>query len=727
MARVGTLRVDATRIANAASVVGCVWFAFCAFWGVARVPGGGHIGAGAAGTTLMAETSLRWHTIYPLFDFYPTTDPYPAGAYCHHPFGMYWLSMLMLRLFGHRDIVVFLPAALQSALMPILLHGVAKRVWGPIAAASAVLGFVFLPIMAGYADFHNLEVMTMFGIVLFFWGYVLHEETGRTRHLLAALLGAFIACSGDWVGYLILCPVLGWGLLRAFVLPQWLTPPFRAQRYHRRWALSVAVAVGTLAFFVALFQRADKIGDWLGSATTRGGHDTTPLSAVLEARKVWIDFSFTPFAIAVGKVSAVVAAVRFLLRRRDEELFSLAVLFGAVVQYVVFRQGADIHIFWPHYFGLYYGLALAQSVATVGWLAERASRKRPHVATALTLVVALTVPLLVAPDTVRALPIWRETGGRYDDKGTLIRTHGDILFVLEEMVRPRLHRDERVGAHPSATWGWEHPWAAAATSDGADVPDSVHPFWVGRASGMGAAGLRNASKFSHLRIYGDVLVVDRSDAPGPLDAYDLHEREPNLLQWLFTNSQEPVRTLDPTPDPFATWEWRHHLGVAPEQLPTGPAETPNQLRILHNVAVSRGDTAEAERIRTLLAASLDRTVEAHWEGGHTLIGIRVTTGVQPRLEMWFEAGGPTAGDTTFSVRSQIVAKNPLSWVPKNDVIREMAYPPALSTALWKKGYLYVLDCVLNHRIGVERYTGRWNGGPPRRAGAPADVELVTLR
>lgn len=39
----------------------------------------------------------------------------------------------------------------------------AKGVWGPIAAASAVVGFVFPAIMAGYADSHDLEVMTMFG------------------------------------------------------------------------------------------------------------------------------------------------------------------------------------------------------------------------------------------------------------------------------------------------------------------------------------------------------------------------------------------------------------------------------------------------------------------------------------------------------------------------------------------------------------------------------------
>ncbi len=719
-------RIDAKRVANAAAALGCVWFALVAFWGVARIPGGGHIGAGAAGTTLIAESSLRWHSIYPLLEFYPTSDPYPVAAYCHHPFGMYWLSMGLLRIFGHRDLVVFLPAALQSALTPILLHGIARRVWGPVPAAAAVLGFVFLPIVAGYSDFHNLEVMTIFGATLFFWGWVVHLETGKTRHLLAAMAGAFVAGSGDWVGFIMLGPVLFWALLRGFVLPRMLTPRFRAERYHRLWALTVSIAVGTLLLYVALFQRADKIADWLGSATQRGSRDTAPLKEVLESRTVWIDFSFTPFAIAIGKGAAWVAAARFALRRRDEELFSLAVLLGAAIQYVVFRQAADIHIYWPHYFGLYYALALAQGVATIQWVVGLVARRRAEIAPAVALVFALAIPLLVAPDTIRSLHLWRATGGRYDDKGSLIRTHVDLLYVLERLVRPRVQWGERVAAHGSATWGWEHPWAAGANADPGSGPDDTHRFWVGRASGMGAAGLREAAKLPHLRIYGDVLYAERDDAPGPLDAYDLHEREPGIFEWYFTNPTDVVRTIDETPDPFLTWEWRDHLGIQPAVPPSAPATTLGQTRILHNAAIARGDAVEAERLRESIVAALDRTMEAHWDGGTTLLGVRLTGGVEPKVEMWIEAGGPTEGDTTFNVTSQVIAKNRLSFVPQTDVVRQMAFPPALSTALWKKGYVYMIDCVLNHRIGTEKYVAQWGGGPPRRPANAGELVVATL-
>ena len=52
--------------------------------------------------------------------------------------------------------------------------------------------------------------------------------------------------------------------------------------------------------------------------------------------------------------------------RRDEETYALGVLFGAVVQYVAFRKGADVHIYWPHYFAAYFALAMAQLAATSG-------------------------------------------------------------------------------------------------------------------------------------------------------------------------------------------------------------------------------------------------------------------------------------------------------------------------------------------------------------------------
>jgi hypothetical protein len=126
-------------------------------------------------------------------------------------------------------------------------------------------------------------------------------------------------------------------------------------------------------------------------------------------------------------------------------------------------------------------------------------------------------------------------------------------------------------------------------------------------------------------------------------------------------------------------------------------------------------------MREQIVAQLVREPETHYDGGHELMGIRVTKGVQPTLEVWFIAGGPTLTDTHFQIRSHIVRPARFSLIPANETDREMAWPPPLSTKLWKKGFIYKLDCVMNHRIGLERYVGVWGGGPAKRGGRDAVV------
>jgi hypothetical protein len=61
--------------------------------------------------------------------------------------------------------------------------------------------------------------------------------------------------------------------------------------------------------------------------------------------------------------------------------------------------------------------------------------------------------------------------------------------------------------------------------------------------------------------------------------------------------------------------------------------------------------------------------------------------------------------------------------------RDMAYPPSLPTGLWRPGYIYKTDAVLNHRIGRERYLGRWVGygsWMPRRADGAAETSLAVV-
>jgi 4-amino-4-deoxy-L-arabinose transferase-like glycosyltransferase len=720
-------------------VLASLWFAFTAFWGLFAIPGGGHIGAGSAVNVMTSEQMLRWHSIYPYWEFYTGVPPTPAAAVCHHPYGQYWLGALSLAVFGHRDFVVHLAPALMSAAIVPLLYGIAREKWGAWAGAVAAASYAVVPIAVGFSQFLNLETFCIFGALLFFWGHSRHMTTNKNRYLVASLAGLGCAANGDWAGSLLVAPTLAWAGLRAFVLPARLTPRLRPLPYARWWALSVSLIVVTLAGTIALFYKADHLADWLSAADARGAGSDFKLSLVLQTRAHWIDFSFTPLAVTLGKVAAPVCVLRWILKRHDEETYAPGLLVGAIVQYVKFKQGADVHIFWPHYFAPYFALSLAQLVTTIAaairWGVRRVWPLRAErIAAVVGVVLGLAPAVAMAHDGVASLWVWRRTGGRYDDNGTLIRSHVDMLTVLQQVVLPSSPRDAVFDVHLGSAWGWEHQWKMQATAGIAFLPApgnpaAAHPFWLSRGSGMSGAEQKKIAAMAHVRIYGDTWIVDQREAAAPLDAYSLNEREPNVFEWLLTNGTEPVRTVGASPDPWLTWEWRTHLGqqAAP---PAGEPRTLDEMRIAHNVAVDRGDAAGADRWLQRIAGELDRGPEARFRGGVHLLGVHLIRGVQPRVEAWFQCSEPLSFEAAFNVRSTVEARARLSLIPPDPYDREMAYPPSIPTRLWRPGFVYKTEAVLNHRIGRERYWGYWaprdvSSAPVRLDGAP-QTTLVEL-
>lgn len=729
------------RIARALALLACLWFAFASAWGCFGIVQGGHILGGASGTAAMSENMLRWRSIYPLWGWYLSAPPPLSDAYCHHPFGTYYLSEIALAIFGHRDFVIPLPAVVMSIATPPLLWSLGRTLWGEVAGAAAACGFVVLPIALGFADLHNLEVMTIFGWVLFFWGHAKHETTKKRRHMLASLAGVALATSADWIGYVAIGIVLGWALVRAFVLPKRLTPPIDFGRYARWWALCASLAVTTLVVWVGLFQHANKIGDWLASAELRGGQSDMPLKLALETRKTWIDMSFTPLAIALGKIAAPLCLLRLVVFRRDAEVYAPAVLAASVVQYVAFKRGADVHAFWPHHFALYFALALAILVSTAGgmlrFLLARLRVRRAAAAGAwVALASTVAFVALMAPDASRGLRIWRTTGGRYDDKGSPMRSSVDALWVVEQKIAPALPAGAVVDAHASIGWSWEHNWAARATERPVDAPPAAlgpqnadHPFFIARASGLSPDDQRAIAERTHVRVYGDVWLVDEREPAAPLDAYRVEEREPNVLEWLLYGS-ELVRHASDAPDAFLTWEWRTHLGQdAPP--PSAEPRSLDEMRIAHNAAVARGDAAAAERWREKIDRQIDRTVAARFDDGTRIVGARVVAGALPRLETWFEAGDGPRGDAVFVVRSAIERAEPLSWIPQSSVECDHAWWTPIPPKLHKSGFLYVSPVVLYHRVGYERYAGAWRSRdgsrPPARTDGQPFTTLAVVR
>jgi len=729
------------RIAVGVVVLASAWFAFTAFWGLFGTPAAGHLGAGSAGNVMAAEQILRWHIVYPAFDWYSGTPPATTAYICHHPFGQYWIPAVFLWLFGHHDFVVRLPAALLSSTVPALLYGIASQRWGRPVGAVAAAAYVVVPIAVGFSDFTNLETFCIFGSLLFFWGHSRHLVSGRRRHLVASLVGLLFACAGDWAGYLLVAPALGWSFLRRFVLAPRLTPPFRRGPYARWWWLSIGVVAGTLALWIGLFAHAHQIHAWIASGSDRAGAHASSIRALLERRRDWIDFSFTPVAVALGEVALPVCALRLLLVRADEESYALSLLFGASLQYLLFEEGADVHIFWSIYFAPYYALALAQLAHTAGALAggvagllSPAPARRRGAAAAAALAVGLTPVALMAHDGCASLWVWRRTGGRYDQGGTAIRSQIDLLEVLQQVLMPQTARGTRIAANGSAHFGWEEQWQWRGPVDKAALPVSADfgaadPFWIGRSSGLMADVQRKVASAAHVRVYGDTWIVDQREPAGPVDAYRVTEREPHALEWLLLDGTEPRRTVGSEPDPWLTWEWRTHLGQ-PAVEPAGDPATLDEMRIAFDAAIERGDAAAARRWRAGIDAQIDGSVSARFEGLADLVGVRRIGGVQPRLELWFEATTPLHGDFTFDVRSRIVAPAPWSVLPAAGTEREMAFPPSLPTKLWKTGFLYSTQVVLDHRIGRELYTGRWasrDGAPaPERVDGQHETRLLVL-
>ena len=143
----------------------------------------------------------------------------------------------------------------------------------------------------------------------------------------------------------------------------------------------------------------------------------------------------------------------------------------------------------------------------------------------------------------------------------------------------------------------------------------------------------------------------------------------------------------------------------------------------HNAAVASGNQAEADRLLDRIRGAVDRTRETHFQGGHEIIGVRVTHGVRQLLEVYVLAGSTLSQDTTFVIRSNIVQKAAFSLIPVSPVECDHAYAPPIPTKLWKPGYVYEFVAAMNHRLGHERYWGMWAGGPSRLHG-DAKIELA---
>lgn len=699
------------------------FFAVMTFWGAFSPHGEGHLGGGLVANVMVGENAFRWRQWYPSWLWFTEAAPPAAQWICSHPYGMLWVAGGTARAFGHSNFVAVMPAIVMSCLTPPILWSTVRKQLGEFGAACTAWGFVCLPLAIGFAKFQSLEVFVIFGCALFSWGHVRYLESGRYLHLMASIAGAAFASTGDWPGFIYLGAVLGWGFARRFLTPTTWSPRVNRERYARWWATTAVMTASMGLFTMILLYKGNRIECLLAQATRRSVHGSVheTLFQAFERRKTWVEASFTPLPLFLGKVACIVSVVRTLRYRRDEEVFALVALLLSYVQYMAFPQGADVHTFWPHYFALYFAFAFGQLGSTVHGLVTKAwSRFAPGTslprATQRVDAVALGILgiflAVVMPDSLRCAFNWRSTGGNFASSGPMNR---DQTLVLRRVVRPLVPRGDLLEVDSSLPFGAAQSWATQRdfrnSSSGPMQRDVPSPVWLGRPSALSGTNFVRFGSEALVQAYGDLWVVDRRHSAGPANAYSLGERAPSLLElWLFTET-EPAYDIGTAPDPFLTWELRHHLEQT--DLPPLPSDSSSldELRILRNRAASMGATADVASFDQRILARLALHEDRSFAPGITLLGTRTDDFAVRMGEVWIRVDGPAAGERRLSVIAKVVARAQFSWITPDPQTLTFNVPLSIPSSLWKVGFVYRFRFPMRKRPGVERFSATMGASP----------------
>ncbi|HTQ07723.1 MAG TPA: hypothetical protein VMI54_27900, partial [Polyangiaceae bacterium] len=486
------------------------------------------------------------------------------------------------------------------------------------------------------------------------------------------------------------------------------------------------------AFHVAALVKLEHVNELLRQGEFRTLGADQPLAAVLDARRYWLLLAFTPLAIVIGKVALPAFLLRLVVRRREMELFPLALLVTAVAQYVIFKQGADIHFFWPQYFALYFAYGVGALVAAfengLGWATARRSLvPRRALVAWVAGGVGLASVLAILPDGLRALVYARKTGGRFNERGSQIQPDFDkeAAFVAVAKTLPaRAVVGVSNGMKPSYWMDWVLRRPVRYVGLPRVGAAGVSTFALdSRFDTRG--GMESLTREFSVRAIGPFFVANTEAAPAPVEGFaTVVRKQSGLSRWLTATTHD---VYDVVPDPFWTWELREHLNQTPNPPPTGAPASSENLRIAHNLAVAEHDEAGAERLLNELLAGVDRRTARRFSLGVELLGARLDETASTRLTLYFRTSTPLPTDTQFQVFSRVIAPPSLSLVPADELTWEVGMPFAMPTSLWRPGFVYSAVTEILRRPGRERYDGVFRGpvAPTEIDGRAAEA-LLTL-
>lgn len=709
------------RACQLVALVASVVFAVGAFWELADTFGAGHFAASSAACTA-GENMWQWGTLGALVH-HSLRPPVASEYYCHHPLGLFWISALFMKLFGHHAWACRLPAALQSVAMPPLLYLAGRALWSPVAGAVAAASYAAVPIALGFADMNGLEIPVILGTTLAVWGYARFRQTYLRRFLAAALGGLGYAVCSDWAAIFFAVVSLGATFSSVFLLRRWTQMGDR-RRIAGYWGLAVLVCAIIIGAHLAVFQHLGQINELLSQGKLRSTGNDQALAAVLHARKFWIEVSFTSLAIALGKLALPVLAIRTLLARSDLEAQPLAVFTQALLQYLVFKQGADIHVFWPFYFAQYFAFANAALAQTALDLTHALGRfvvqVRGDLPSYVCLGFFLLPPVLMFPDALRGLGYAHRSGGRMNENGHHMKPDKDKVAALEWLTQ-RMAPNTGVILHPGmrqslwVDWSMNRP-AATVNHLPSSAASGQDRYYVADLRFMGATEQEALVHSFSVTALDTFLTIDRAAPAGEFHALQIVRRAPSWLESYFVSSSYAQREI--VPNPFYEWELRDRFDLAPNEPPSVEPRSFEEIRIAHNIAVAKADDAARARYEGALSAGCDTSVHHAFPDGNELFCARLEQKPGLLFDVYFRASGPDPNEPELAMHSVVEAAPAGSFVDKDGAIAEVGMPFAIPASRWKRGYIYASITEIVKRIGAEHWYGTfrparesWNRDP----------------
>jgi hypothetical protein len=724
------------RVATIAVVIATAWFAVAISWGFFGPVTGGHMSVvGSRG--IMGENMVLWHIWGPVRE-YTFEKPVPSQHYYpDHPFGTYWVIGALVKVFGRHPFVPRIEPILLSVATPPLLYAIGRSLWGHLAGAICAIAYTVLPIALAFGNFPGFEVALIFGCLVTMWGYIHFTEKWKARWLLVSLAGVTWTANTDWQGSVFLGAVLASLLVTHYLLPRWFgNPP--ARPFGQWWTLTASITAVTVLVYMAYFVHIEAVDKILAQEALRERGREAPLLQVLGQRGYWIDLAFTPVGVTIGKIALPIFLFRVIFLRRTVEVFPLAILLMSAISYARFKNGADAHFYWPQPFAPYcamsFGIVFATALALGKWLLAHYGRADPRnwLPTG-TFAAAGVLVLLMLPDGVRGLAYARATGGRFNDRGRRIFQDLDKSVALEWMSQ-QMRGLARVQLHTSMHWNWANDWALhrpVAQVDG--LPSRAAPpvedrYFVANLAFVNAADQQKLAAQFHLVEVGQYALVDRAAPWAPADGYVLDSREPTPLEWYFVSGVDPI--LSVRPDPWTTWEVREQFSQGPNPAPASEPRILEELRIAHNVAVAANDSERADALEAKLVAQLEVYPATKFTDGTQLLGVRFVPGVAPRLEVYFEAAGPTPDEDQFDIESFVQRRPIVSLLAGDERVRTIGRPLVPPPKLWKPHFVYVDRTEIRQRPGQEMYLGFFTAPEKARPPMPLDgstkIRLLTL-